>query len=287
MNLDTFMSLAIDEARVSLREGNNGFGVVIIKDKRVISSAHDREYTEDDSTCHASFNAIREASRSLGSDLSGCALVSTHEPCPMCTMAIVRSGVSEVAYGYSIAESARKGRNRPGFGCLELLNRVKANIKIQEGILEKECSVLYRDDVRREVSRLRNTDDKRLAELDTDSKVARLRWFKETRDTFDFIDHDTLYSGYRLLLERFHITDQQAPVIARSERKLVFHSKNFCPTLEACRILGLDTRTICKRLNETATDALVKQVDPRLRFSRNYEKIRPFEDYCEEMITLE
>ena len=33
-----------------------------------------------------------------------------------------------------------------------------------------------------------------------------------------------------------------------------------------------------------ATDQLVRQIDPKLCFSRNYEKIRPYSPYCEERI---
>jgi hypothetical protein len=66
----------------------------------------------------------------------------------------------------------------------------------------------------------------------------------------------------------------------------MFHSMNFCPTLEACRILGLDTRHVCRKLNENATNILVKQIDTRLNFSRNYDKLRPYSEYCEEMINI-
>ncbi len=43
-----YMKTAIDEARNSLREGNNGFGAVIVKDGRIVSSTHDLEETEND-----------------------------------------------------------------------------------------------------------------------------------------------------------------------------------------------------------------------------------------------
>jgi tRNA(adenine34) deaminase len=72
--------------------------------------------------------------------------------------------------------------------------------------------------------------------------------------------------------------------IAIGEAEIVFHSANFCSTLEACRILELDTRHVCRLYNEKATQELIRQIDPRLRFSRNYEKLRPQSAYCEEMI---
>ncbi|HYE84701.1 MAG TPA: nucleoside deaminase [Clostridia bacterium] len=287
MELDKYMELAIQEARISLREGNDGFGAVIVKAGHIISSTHDMEDTENDPTSHAEINAIKEASGQLGKNLSGCILVSTHEPCPICAAAIVWSGISEVAYGYSIKEAIRQERKRIEISCDELFERAGADIKIHENILNQECSILYRKDVRAEIEKLRNADDKAFDELNTDSINRRVGWFKENRERFRFISDDILNSGYELLLNRFNITEAEAPVVERSDREIIFHSQNFCPTLEACKILGLDTRTICKRMNENSTDILIKQIEPRLKFSRNYEKLRPYADYCEEMISIE
>ncbi|AOT73246.1 tRNA-specific adenosine deaminase [Geosporobacter ferrireducens] len=281
------MKLALEEAKISLREGNNGFGAVIIKDEQIISSAHDTEDTDDDSTSHAEINAIKEASKKLGKKLTGCILVSTHEPCPMCATAVVWSGISEIAYGYSIKEAIKQGRKRIELTCCELFKRASANIKIHENILSRECSILYRKDVRIEIEKLRNANDQILNELNTDSINRRVKWFYENRERFEFINDNILDSGYKLLLNRFNITEDEAPIVEKSERKIVFHSKNFCPTLEACKILGLDTRVICKKLNENSTDTLIRQINPQLRFSRNYEKLRPYTEYCEEIISME
>jgi tRNA(adenine34) deaminase len=287
MELEGYMRLAVKEAWASLREGNNGFGAVIVRDGNIISSAHDKEDTEQDPTSHAELNAVREASRKLGKKLTGCVLVSTHEPCPMCASAIVWSGITEAAYGYSIQEALAQGRKRMNLSCAEIFGKVGAQIKIHKGILKTECAVLYREDVRREIERLRNAGDRILNELNADSVLRRTKWFRENRNSFDFISQDLLDSAYRLLLERFGVTPDEMPVVQKTEKNIVFHSMNFCPTLEACRILGLDTRNICRKLNEQSTDALLKQIDKRLGFSRNYDKLRPYSEYCEEMISLE
>lgn len=286
MELDQFMRIAVDEAKTSLREGNNGFGAVIVKDGRIIASSHDKEDSEGDPTSHAELNVIRAASRKLGKKLSGCVLISTHEPCPMCSAAIVWSGIQAVAYGYSIKEALTQNRKRMNFSCVELFDRLNAAIKIHEGILIDECSILYRDDVRKEIDRLRCADDQTLLELNENSICRRTKWFRENRDRFYFISQDLLDSGYRLLLERFRISPDEAPVVHKTDKTIVFHSMNFCPTLEACRILGLDTRRVCKKLNENSTDTLLKQIDSRLNFSRNYTKLRPYTEYCEEYISL-
>jgi tRNA(Arg) A34 adenosine deaminase TadA len=287
MKLSKYMKIAIDEAKISLREGNNGFGAVIIKNGQIISSTHDMEETESDPTSHAEINAIREASRKLGKNLTGCTLISTHEPCPMCAAAVVWAGISEIAYGYSIKEAVAQGRKRIDLTCSEVFEKANANIKINECILNDECSILYRQDVRTEIKKLRNANDNTLCELNADSITRRTKWFKENYKYFKFIDDDILDSGYKLLLTRFGIMEEQAPIIKKSDQEIVFHSKNFCPTLEACKILEIDTRMVCKKMNENSTDMLIKQIDPRLKFSRNYDRIRPYAEYCEEMISID
>lgn len=286
MELEQYMRIAINEAETSLREGNNGFGSVIVKDGRLIASSHDKEDSEGDPTSHAELNVIKAASHKLGKKLSGCMLISTHEPCPMCASAIAWSGIGDIAYGYSIQEALTQGRKRMDLSCAEVFKRVNADIKICEGILKDECSILYRNDVRKEIDHLRCSDEQTLLQLNEDSICRRIKWFQENKIRFDFISQDLLDSGYRLLLERFRISTDEAPVVHKTDQTIVFHSMNFCPTLEACRILGLDTRHVCKKLNENSTDTLLKQIDSRLSFSRNYSKLRPYTEFCEESISL-
>lgn len=285
--LNEFMRQAIYEARISLRQGNNGFGAIIVKNGSIISSAHDVEDTESDPTSHAEINAIKDASKKLGKNLEGCILVSTHEPCPMCATAIVWSSIKEIAYGYSIMEAITQGRKRINIHCDEIFKRAGANIEIHENVLHDECAILYRNDVRAEIRKLRNANDEALEKLDIDSTQRRVKWFEDNKDRFGFMGEDILNAGYMLLLTRLGITGDEAPVIKKSDQEIVFHSRNFCPTLEACKILALDTRKICRKMNENSTDALIKQVDRRLKFTRNYEKLRPYANYCEEMIRLE
>lgn len=141
--------------------------------------------------------------------------------------------------------------------------------------------------IQTEIDRLRGADDAALAALNADSVLRRTAWFAENRDRFTFLSEDLLDSAYRLLLARFCIPPEEAPIVSRTDRSITFHSQNFCPTLEACKRLGLDTRHVCRRINEDSTNQLIRLIDPRLHFSRNYEKLRPYAPYCEELITLE
>ncbi len=286
MDLEHYMRIAIDEAALSLREGNHGFGAVIACGGEIIARAHDREETEGDPTSHAEMNAIRAASALRGKNLAGCILVSTHEPCPMCAAAIVWSGMREIAFGYAIRDALAQGRARIDMPCGEMFRRAGAEIVMREGVLREACALLYRDDVRSEVKRLRAADDDALRRYNDESAAKRIRWFDENRASFDFTVEDPVYAGYRLLLARFGISEREMPVVSRSEKRIVFHSKNFCPTLEACGLLGLDTGHVCAKYNEKSTDLLVKRIDSRLVFSRNYDTLRPRAEYCEEMISL-
>lgn len=143
MNLETFMELALYEACVSINEGNNGFGAVIVKNEQVIASSHDTAKTNNDPTEHAEINVIRAASKLLGSDLSGCIILSTHEPCPMCSTALLWSGINEIAYGQSIEDSLLLGHNGIDISCKEIFDRAKTNITIHQNVLKEKCSLLY------------------------------------------------------------------------------------------------------------------------------------------------
>lgn len=285
-DIERGMKIAFNEATQSLREGNYGFGAVIVKDNEIVSRAHDMEETQQDCTSHAEINAIKAASKRLGRNLSGCVIISTHEPCPMCASAIVWSGIEEIAFGYSIEESIKQGRNRIALNCRDIFERAEKNIKITPNVLYEECKILYMNSVRTEIKRLRCINDESLQVYNDESKSKRIDWFSENRNTFKFIGKDKVYSAYKLLLCRFGIDQKEAPIISHDGTQIVFHSKNFCPTLEACKILELDTRYICKKYNEESTDALIKQIDKNLSFQRNYENLRPYANYCEEKIVL-
>ena len=134
--MEDFMKIAVEEARNGILNDHGGpFGVVIVKDGIVISQAHNTVLRDNDSTCHAEIQAIREASKKLNNfDLSGCILYSTGKPCPMCASAIKWAKIKQVFYvcGYDEAE-------RIGFNEQESNNNEYAEIQIAS----EECKKLY------------------------------------------------------------------------------------------------------------------------------------------------
>ncbi|MHB0870081.1 MAG: nucleoside deaminase [Chloroflexota bacterium] len=80
------------------------------------------------------------------------------------------------------------------------------------------------------------------------------------------------------------ITEDDLPVAAESDSEIVWLSRNPCPTLEACKAIGLDTRRVCRAAYERSTQAFLSEMDARLRFLRDYNEIRPHAAHCREAI---
>ena len=79
-------------------------------------------------------------------------------------------------------------------------------------------------------------------------------------------------------------TPDQLPVLEESPDRIVWLSDNPCPTLNACRTLGLDTREVCRAVSERPVQAFLSRLDPRLRFVRDYPTLRPHAAHCREQI---
>ncbi len=287
IDFSEFMLVAIDEAELSLREGNCGFGAVVVRNGEIVIKSHDTEKTDGDPTAHAELSAIQKAVALLGRHLDGCQIVSTHEPCPMCATAILWSGIEVVVYGYSIREALRQGRNRIDLPCREIFDRAKKDIVVHEDVLHEQCSVLYNGEVRKQIEMLRNADEAALRQMADALAKKRIAWVEAHRSEIPCDGNDPVSVAYQLLIRKLGIPPEQVPILDRGPSYLRFASRNFCPTLEACRILGLDTRIVCKILTERPTNEFLRQIHPKLRFSRNYDSLRPYGKYCEEEISLE
>lgn len=103
-NVNQIMQLAIDSAMEGITKNEGGpFGACVVKGDKVISVAHNTVLRDNDPTCHAEMNAIRQAAKALGTyDLTGCEIYSTVEPCPMCLTAINWARIDKI---YAAAEN--------------------------------------------------------------------------------------------------------------------------------------------------------------------------------------
>lgn len=114
----------------------------------------------------------------------------------------------------------------------------------------------------------------------------RLQWYEKNKGKLNLEGSDVRKAYTLLLIKYLGLNREEVPVIYEDERRIVWRSYNFCPTLEACKKIGMDTREVCKKATEKPAQELIWKINPNLKFSRNYEKIRPYSDYCEEIIEL-
>jgi len=106
-------------------------------------------------------------------------------------------------------------------------------------------------------------------------------WTVKPRRIKDMKDLLELFYYDFLKLEKEHVE-----VVKLSDKELVTISRNPCPILKLTLMLGLDTKYTCKLISETVCKFVLKRIDSRLVFERNYEYIRPYRDGCLEKIYL-
>ena len=142
---ERFIRLAIDEADKGGAEGNSAVGSIIVENNTVIGVGRNLVGASNDPTAHAETVALRETAAALGrSDFSGCALYTTFQPCPMCSGAIMVSGISTVVMG------ARPNPVESQYGDFSVEKLFQesgwgSKIEVVSGILTEECWKIRRD----------------------------------------------------------------------------------------------------------------------------------------------
>jgi len=142
MQRDAWMRAALLEAEKAAAAGEVPVGAVVVSaEGAILSRAHNSPIGANDPTAHAEVLALRAAARKLGNyRLTGCRLVVTLEPCPMCAGAAVAARVSEVVFG---AED-------PKTGAVATLYRIASDPRLNHralvvpGVLADECSALLK-----------------------------------------------------------------------------------------------------------------------------------------------
>ena len=83
-------------------------------------------------------------------DTSGLVLYTTAEPCPMCSGAILWSGIPSVVYGTSIGTLKRLGLPHIDLPCEKVAGRSSfGGFAATGGVMEAECDALFEEVARR------------------------------------------------------------------------------------------------------------------------------------------
>ncbi len=103
---EKWLQHTIEMAIANVNKGEGPFAAIVVKDGEIIGSGTNLVHLHNDPSAHAELLAIREACAYLAStDLSGCTLYASGEPCPMCLGAAYWSTLGEIYYACSKTEA--------------------------------------------------------------------------------------------------------------------------------------------------------------------------------------
>jgi len=97
-----FLLKAIEKAKESISNGGFPAGAVIVKEGRVVGEGISIGNKLFDPTSHGEQSAIRAACKEYNTtNLTGCTLYASMEPCVMCLGASMWSSISKIVYALS------------------------------------------------------------------------------------------------------------------------------------------------------------------------------------------
>lgn len=138
---EKYMKMALEEAEQARQKGEIPIGAILLKGDQVLARDHNRCIELSDPTAHAEILVLRKGGEVLKNyRLDETVVYVTAEPCPMCASAMVHSRISRLVFG----------TYEPKFGAVEskfkLLNGngVNHRVKIDRGILERECAEILK-----------------------------------------------------------------------------------------------------------------------------------------------
>ena len=105
-----WLDAVVDRATANVGDGGGPFAAVVVRDGELLAEGVNRVTRDLDPTAHAEVVAIRAACRALDDyALTGCVLVSSCEPCPLCLSAALWARVDRVLYAADRDDAADGG----------------------------------------------------------------------------------------------------------------------------------------------------------------------------------
>jgi tRNA(adenine34) deaminase len=140
------MRLAIEQAQRGFdTPGGAEVGCVLVKGGQLVCAGFNEAELSHDPTAHSEMVTIRRlAAQWQTLSLAGCTLYCTLQPCGMCTVASVWSGISRIVYGAGRNEVhpiyfAERHANAEDL----IRDAFRNDIEIIGGVLAEECARFY------------------------------------------------------------------------------------------------------------------------------------------------
>jgi len=142
--LDTWMALALDEARAAAHHNEVPVGAIVVRrrDGEIVAARHNERETSNDPTAHAELLALRDAARVEATwRLDDHIVVVTLEPCPMCAGAIWAARARLLVFGAADPKAGAAG-TLYNFASDPRLNHTT---DVMRGVRGSECAALLAD----------------------------------------------------------------------------------------------------------------------------------------------
>ncbi|MEW6255965.1 MAG: nucleoside deaminase [Pseudomonadota bacterium] len=138
---ETFMQMALAEARAAAGRGEVPVGAVLVRGATVLARDGNRTRELNDPTAHAEMLVIRSAAGQLASErLVNCDLYVTLEPCAMCAGAISFARIRRLYFGAADPKGGAV-ENGPRFFCQPTCHHAP---DVYGGIAERQAADVLR-----------------------------------------------------------------------------------------------------------------------------------------------
>ena len=143
---------AIEIAGAARAAGNHPFGALVADASgRILVEAGNTVADDRDPTAHAETNVVRRACAAFDrATLADAVLVTSTEPCPMCTGAIFWSGIGTVVYAlgepafYALVAEELPGGDELAVAAVDILRHGSHPVTVLGPMLEDEALVPHR-----------------------------------------------------------------------------------------------------------------------------------------------
>jgi len=141
------MKHAISESLKARNNNEDPFGAVLVDPSgNVVYSSHSSCFLDNDPTAHAEMNVIRQFCKSSGRiHLKGFTLVSSAEPCVMCSGAIKWAKIARVVFAISQSQIQKISGGKAKPTCDSIVNTGNTRIEVIEGFMTEEALQVFRD----------------------------------------------------------------------------------------------------------------------------------------------
>ena len=140
-----FMQAALEQAALSLSEGNMPIGSVVVHNGEILSFGRNAIDVPADDTRHAELVAIQQIAPFLARHKRQCTIYTTLEPCMMCLGAIINVGIERLVIAAPDGAVGALGLLPHG----EYYRYKRGRMDLVTGVLQTESQALLNEYVRR------------------------------------------------------------------------------------------------------------------------------------------